>query len=184
MSMKWKRPVMAIGLFVLGLFAMSTAFADNKARIEANVSETLTQFYAQHAKNKDLAGKAKGMLIFPKITKGGVGVGGAYGQGVLQVDGKTVGYYTITSGSVGLTLGMASRSEIIMFMTQESLDKFTASNGWKVGVDAGVALVSLGTGGQYDTETLQQPILGFVFGEKGLIGDLSFQGSKITKNEV
>jgi hypothetical protein len=41
--------------------------------------------------------------------------------------------------------------------------------------------VSGDAGGQYDSATLNKPILGFTFGEKGLIGDLSFEGSKITK---
>jgi lipid-binding SYLF domain-containing protein len=50
-------------------------------------------------------------------------------------------------------------------------------------VDAQVALVSQGAGGAYDSETLKKPILGFVFDEKGLIGDLSLKGSKIKQIE-
>jgi lipid-binding SYLF domain-containing protein len=179
--MKWKNPLAAIGLVMLSLFASTTAFADSKAEIDTNVSQALKQFYAQNPKHKELADKAAGMLVFPHITKGGVGVAGEFGEGVLQVKDMTIDYYNIRSASIGLTLGIASRSEIVMFMTQESLDKFKNSKGWKIGVDAGVAIVSLGAGGQYDTKTLQKPILGFVFGEKGLIGDLSLEGSKITK---
>jgi lipid-binding SYLF domain-containing protein len=181
MNMKWKNPLVVTGLMMLSLFAGATAFAGSKPEIDASVSQALTQFYALHPKNKELADTATGMLVFPRITKGGVGIAGEYGEGVLHVKGKTVGYYSIGSASIGLTLGVARRSEIIMFMTQESLDKFENSGGWKIGVDAGIAVVSLGAGGQYDTKTLQQPILGFVFGEKGLIGDLSLEGSKISK---
>jgi lipid-binding SYLF domain-containing protein len=170
-----------MSLMLLSLFAITTAVADNKGEIDTSVSQALTKFYAQNPKHQELADKAAGMLVFPRVTKGGAGVAGEYGEGVLQVKGKTVDYYKITSGSVGATLGLASRSEIVMFMTQESLDKFTKSKGWKVGVDAGVAVASMGAGGQYDTKTLQQPIIGFVFGEKGLIADLSLEGSKITK---
>lgn len=179
--MKGKHSLAVMSLMLLSLFAITTAVADNKGEIDTSVSQALTTFYAQNPKHRELADKAVGILVFPRITKGGAGVAGEYGEGVLQVKGVTVDYYKITSGSVGLTLGMASRSEIVMFMTQESLDKFTKSKGWKVGVDAGVAVMSMGAGGQYDTKTLQQPILGFVFGEKGLIGDLSLEGSKITK---
>jgi len=68
-----------------------------------------------------------------------------------------------------------------MFMTQDSLDKFMASHGWSVGADAAVALISQGAGGQYDSDALGKPILGFVFAEKGLIGDASLEGSKITQ---
>jgi lipid-binding SYLF domain-containing protein len=179
--MKCKNPLAVIGLMMLSLFASTTVVAESKADIDASVSKALTQFYAHNPKNKELADKAAGMLVFPSITKGGVGVGGEYGVGALQVKGVNVGYYNIGSASIGLTLGIASRSEIVMFMTQESLDKFKNSDGWKIGVDAGVAIVAMGAGGQYDTKTLQKPILGFVFGEKGLIGDLSLEGSKITK---
>jgi lipid-binding SYLF domain-containing protein len=179
--MKWKYPLAAIGLVTLSLFVTSTAFADSKDEIDASVGKALKQFYALNPKNEELANKAEGILIFPSITKGGVGVAGEYGEGALQVKGMTVDYYNIMSASIGLTLGVATRAEIVMFMTQESLDKFKNSDGWKIGVDAGVAIVSMGAGGQYDTKTLQQPILGFVFGEKGLIGDLSLEGSKVSK---
>ncbi|KAF0190814.1 MAG: lipoprotein [Gammaproteobacteria bacterium] len=180
-NMKWKNPLAIIGVAMLSLFVITTAVAGSKGDIDASVSKALIQFYALNAKHKDLAAKAAGMLVFPSITKGGVGVAGEYGEGVLQVKGATVDYYNIGSASIGLTLGIASRSEIVMFMTEEALDKFKNSDGWKIGVDAGVAVVSVGAGGQYDTKTLQQPIIGFVFGEKGLIGDLSLEGSKITK---
>jgi lipid-binding SYLF domain-containing protein len=83
---------------------------------------------------------------------------------------------------VGLTLGVSQRSEMIMFMTQDALDKFKNSQGWSIGADTGVAVVSKGAGGEYDTATLGKPILAFVFSEKGLIGDLSLEGSKITKD--
>jgi lipid-binding SYLF domain-containing protein len=115
------------------------------------------------------------------VTKGGVGVAGEFGEGALRVNGQNVGYYSLSSASVGLTLGLAKHNEIIMFMTQEALDKFTSTKGWSVGADTGVAVLSKGAGGDYDTKTLQKPILGFVFGEKGLIGDASLDGSKITQ---
>ena len=121
------------------------------------------------------------MLVFPRVTKGGVGIGGEFGEGVLQVNGKTVGYYSVGAATVGLTLGLANHSEIIMFMTQESLDKFISQAGWSIGADAGITVVSGGANGSYDTETAKKPILGFVFAEKGLIGDLSLEGSKISK---
>jgi lipid-binding SYLF domain-containing protein len=80
-----------------------------------------------------------------------------------------------------LTLGLAKHKEVILFMTQEALDKFVNGHGWTIGADTGVAVLSKGAGGDYDSKTLQRPILGFVFGEKGLIGDLSFDGSKVSK---
>jgi lipid-binding SYLF domain-containing protein len=181
--MQANRLLTAIAATILGMLVSATSFADSKAEIDVGVEEALKTFYAYTPANKDLADRSAGMLIFPEITKGGVGIGGEYGEGVLQVKGKTVSYYSISSGSIGLTLGVAKRSEILLFMTQDSLDKFTKSQGWSVGADAGVALMSQGAGGTYDSKSLQRPILVFVFGEKGLIGDLSIEGSKIKKIE-
>ena len=169
----------ALAIAALGTSAVS--LAATKTQINKRVSATLTEFNTINPANKGLRGKAAGMLVFPRVTKGGIGVGGEFGEGVLQVNGKTIGYYSVGAASVGLTLGLAEHSEIIMFMTQDSLDKFTAGEGWSIGADAGITLVSGGASGSYDTQTQQKPILGFIFAEKGLIGDLSLAGSKITK---
>lgn len=181
--MRIHRLLAAATLTLVTAFVTAPSFAETKAIIDVSVDEALKQFYALNAANQDLASKSAGMLVFPQVTKGGVGIGGEYGEGVLQVGGKTVSYYSIGSASIGLTLGVSKRSEIVMFMTQEALDKFTKSEGWSIGADAGVALVSIGAGGAYDSDTLQKPIIGFVFGEKGLMGDLSLAGSKIKKIE-
>lgn len=181
--MKLRKYSAAIGVASLALLVSTASIAATKAEIDVSVSEALKQFHALSPANADLEKRATGMLVFPRVTKGGAGIAGEYGEGVLQVKGKTVGYYSIASASIGLTLGVAKRSEIVMFMNQETLDKFNASKGWSIGADTGIALVSKGAGGDYDTKTLQRPILGFVFGEKGLMADLSLEGSKINKLE-
>jgi lipid-binding SYLF domain-containing protein len=182
--MKLKPLAASIGLAILGVIASSGSFAHSKAQLDARAAKALNHFYSLNSANRSLAGRAAGILIFSRVTKAGAGVAGEFGEGVLEVKGKTVNYYSVGSASVGLTLGVARHSEIIMFMTQESLDKFMQSEGWSVGADTAVALVSEGAGGQYDSDITGKPILGFVFGEKGLIGDLSLEGSKITKIEA
>jgi lipid-binding SYLF domain-containing protein len=169
------------GLAIVALTSSAASFAASETQIDTRVSETLVNFNSINPENKVLGDKAAGVLVFPRVMKGGVGVGAEFGEGVLQVNGKTVGYYSVGAASVGLTLGLAKHSEIIMFMTQDSLNKFTSSDGWSIGADAGITVVSGGASGTYDTQTQQKPILGFVFAEKGLIGDLSFEGSKISK---
>jgi lipid-binding SYLF domain-containing protein len=181
MTMKLKSMMAVTGLALIALIASPACFARSKAQIDASADRAITRFYALNPQNKELAGKAAGVLIFGRVTKGGAGLAGEYGEGVLRVNGKTVDYYSVTSGSVGLTLGIAHHSEVILFMTPDSLDKFQKSEDWSAGADASFALVSQGSGGQYDTATLGKPILGFIFHEKGLLGDLSFKGSKITK---
>jgi lipid-binding SYLF domain-containing protein len=179
--MKLKSMMAVTGLTLLALIASSPSFARTKAEIDASANSAISRFYALNPQHKDLANKAVGILIFGRVTKGGAGVAGEFGEGALRVRGQNVGYYSLSSASVGLTLGVAKHDEIIMFMTQDALDKFTSTKGWAVGADTGIAMLSKGAGGDYDTKTLQRPILGFVFAEKGLIADVSLDGSKITQ---
>jgi lipid-binding SYLF domain-containing protein len=180
--MKLRTFTTATGLIVLGLIASTAAFAaPSKAELNAGATKALRHFYALNPMNRQLAKKAAGVLVFEHVTKGGIGVAGEHGDGVLRVEGNAVDYYSIGAASVGLTLGLGEHSEIIMFMSQEALDKFTNSQNWSVGADTAVAVVSAGAGGKYDSDTLNKPILGFVYGEKGLLGDLSFEGAKVTK---
>jgi lipid-binding SYLF domain-containing protein len=172
-----------IGLFVLTLGASVAARADSKQEIDIAVADTLQRFTGANPAHAELLRKASGVLVFPRITKAGAGIGGEHGDGALLSGGTTVRYYGLTSASVGLTLGAGQRSEVLLFMTREARDKFEASHTFNIGVDAQVALVSQGAGGAYDSETLKKPILGFVFNEKGLIGDLSLKGSKIKQIE-
>ena len=176
------KPLMAaMGLVVLGLMASTPSFARSKADIDASADAAVKKFYSMSPRHRELADKASGMLVFGRVTKAGAGVAGEFGEGVLRVHGKTADYYGIKSASVGLTLGVGKHREIILFMTQESLDKFIKSSGWSVGADASVTVVKTGAGGEYDTAVLAKPVIGFMFSEKGLLGDLSFEGSKVTK---
>jgi lipid-binding SYLF domain-containing protein len=175
------RNLFAAASFAAALLLSSVSFAATTAQIDERVHAAMQQFYRLNPAHRELVGRAKGVLVFPHITKGGVGVGGQFGEGALRIDGKNVAYYSVASASVGLTLGLAKHKEVILFMTQEALDKFTNSHGWTIGADTGVAVLSKGAGGDYDTQTLQRPILAFVFGEKGLIGDISLEGSKVSK---
>jgi lipid-binding SYLF domain-containing protein len=145
--------------------------------------EALDTLYKQSSAAKDLGAKAAGILVFPSVVKGGIGIGGEYGEGALLVHGKTAGYYNTASGSIGFQLGVQKKSQAIMFMNQKELDKFLSQehDGWKAGVDGSVALATLGAGGQLDTETAKKPIVGFIFSNKGLMYNLTFEGSKITK---
>ena len=179
--MKKRNLFAASGLTLLAMTMGAASFAESTASIDANASTALKQFNMLLPSNKKLQERAAGVLVFPEVTKAGAGIAGEHGNGLLQIKGKTVGYYSTNSASVGLTLGVAKRSEIIMFMTQKSLDDFVASKGWAIGADTGIAVMKAGVGGDYDTETTKKSILGFVYGEKGLIADVSLEGSKITK---
>ena len=179
--MKLRNPYAASGFMAVALLLSSVSLAATKAEIDQRVHVAMRQFYQLNPRHKELVARAKGVLVFPRITKGGIGVGGQYGEGALRIDGKTVGYYSVSGASVGLTLGLARHKEVILFMNQEALDKFMNSAGWSIGADTGVAVLDKGGGGDYDSQSLQRPILAFVFGENGLIGDASLEGTKVNK---
>ena len=132
---------------------------------------------------RELANKAVGILVFPSVVKAGFGIGGEYGEGILIVDQRPAGYYNMISASFGFQLGVQERSVIIMFMTREALDQFDRLAGWKVGVDASVAIITVGIGGSIDTDKATQPVLGFILDQKGLMYNLSLEGSKISRIE-
>ncbi len=163
------------------LLASGASLAQTKAAIDASVQETIDQFNSLDPRHEPLENKAAGVLIFPQVTKGGIALAAGYGAGALQVNRVTVAYYSIASTSFGLTAGMAMHSEIVMFMTQDALDAFTKSRGWSIGAKTGIALISKGMAGDYDSATLKKPILAFIFNQKGLMADLSLEGSKIKK---
>ena len=163
--------------------AADMASAKTAKEIDASVDACLDRFYQQVKDGKEIAGKTKGVLVMPGVIKAGLIVGGEYGEGALRVAGKTVSYYNLAAGSVGLQIGGEARDIIIMFMTDNVLKQFQASKGWEAGVDANVALVNIGGGERVDFTKLNDPIIGFVFDVKGLMADISLKGAKFTKVE-
>ncbi|HUO80517.1 MAG TPA: YSC84-related protein [Steroidobacteraceae bacterium] len=166
---------------VLAIALPGAGRAASKEEIDARVREAVEQLYQSSTAAKELAAKSRGMLVFPRIIKGGVGIGGEYGEGALLTGGRTADYYNIVSGSIGFQLGVQQQSVAILFMTDEALKRFRDSDGWKAGVDGSVAIATLGVGGELDTETVRKPIVGFVFSNKGLMYNLTLEGSKISR---
>ncbi len=178
-----RRAVLAVAAGCLfGPFGLPTATAavSSRAEIDAQSREALARLKEQTSAGAELASRAAGVLVFPKVLKGGVVVGGEYGEGQLRVGGVPTRYYRLASASVGFQLGVQQKSVVILFMTPESLDHFRRSKGWKAGVDASVAIATLGAGDQIDTETARKPVIAFVFSNKGLMYNLTLEGSRIT----
>lgn len=168
------------------LFAALTALAGiaqaaSPEKIERRTNEALKEFREDIGGADAVLAQAKGVLVFPLIRKGGFGIGGEYGQGALRVGGRTEAYYSTAAASIGFQIGAQSRRQIIVFLDQGALDKFRSSDGWEIGVDASVAVITVGAGGAIDTTQLNQPIVAFVFDNKGLMYNLSLEGSKISR---
>ena len=164
--------------------AMFAAVADGRAasaaRIDADIDRTLTHFYDQVGGARELVSSAAGVLVFPSVVKAGMGVGGEYGEGALRTQGRTRAYFNTVSASIGFQLGVQARSVIILFMTPDALERFRRTKGWKVGVDGSVTVVTIGAGGSLDSNQIKNPVLGFIFDAKGLMYNLTLEGTKIS----
>ena len=157
------------------------ANAGRRATIDADVDATLTRLYNTVHGSRELVSKARGVLVFPSVISAGFWVGGQYGQGALRIGEQTSGYYSVAAASFGLQIGAQSKAIIMLFMTQEALDKFTHSQGWAAGVDATVAVIRVGANGNVDTSTATGPVEAFVLTNAGLMAGVSLEGSKISR---
>jgi len=155
--------------------------AKSSLEIDAAIESAIDRFTNEIQGAQTYLDGARGILVIPKMIKAGLVLGLEYGEGALVVDNIKVQYYRAFSGSLGLQLGIGSKDLIILFYDDEAMDDFLYSSGWQVGVDGSVALLDMGAGGSFDSTESQDPIIGFVFGHKGLIAGLSLEGTKFTK---
>ena len=180
--MKLKITSILSAFLVLAMaFPMMSAHAASKEELNAEVRATLKKLYQERPAAKELGAKAKGILVFPTVVKGGIGIGGEFGDGALLVNNRIIAYYRTISASIGFQLGAQARSQVIMFMTGSALKNFQNSDGWEAGVDGSVAIAEFGVGGTITTETAKAPIIGFILDNKGLMYNLTLEGSKISR---
>jgi len=159
----------------------TNVWAATAKEIDASVDATLERLYGEVRDGKKLVQEAKGVLVFPKVYKAGFGIGGEYGEGALRINGKTVDYYSTAAGSFGFQIGAQKKSIILLFMQDETLSHLRRSSNWKAGADASIAVISVGAGGSIDTAKLNEPIVAFIIGQKGLMYNLTLEGTKFTK---
>ncbi|MDR0244668.1 MAG: hypothetical protein LBJ65_23970 [Burkholderia sp.] len=158
--------------------------ASKRQSIDASVNATLSRLYSTVPGSRELVAKSRGVLVFPNVLQAGLIIGGQSGNGALRVGGSTVGYYNTSSLSVGLQAGAQSKAIVFLFMTQDALDSFRKSEGWAAGADASVAVVKVGANGAVDTTTATAPVEVLVLTNAGLMGDLSVNGTKVTKLNI
>jgi lipid-binding SYLF domain-containing protein len=178
----------ATGLLIAGCTTTRpdapTDRAARRREIDSGADETLTRLYSNARGSRELADRARGMLIFPRVLSAGLVVGGEYGDGVLRTGGRPAGYYRLVGGSFGWQIGAQSQAIVLMFLTQDALDRFRNSNGWTVGADATVSVARVGASGDIDTNTVRQSVVGFALTNVGLYAGVKLDGSKITRLDL
>lgn len=176
---------MVAGMLVLAgvLGSASSALAASAEEIDIKVDGTLKKFKSEVTGGAEFLERAKGILVFPGVLKGGFIVGGEFGEGALRVGGETVQYYNIASASLGFQIGGQQYAIVMVFLQDEALAKFRESKGWEAGVDGSVAVAEWGAGKDINTQNFKDPIVGFVFDNKGFMAGISLEGSKITRRD-
>jgi lipid-binding SYLF domain-containing protein len=174
-------PVLAMAAAALCSGGAAIAASSTSKPIDKEVHATLKTLYETEPGAKALGAKAKGILVFPTVRRAGLVIGGQHGEGALLKKGKIADYYTTNAISIGLEAGAQSYSFALFFMTDEALSKFEKSDGFEIGAEANVVFLDSGAAAGASTATAGAPVYGVAFGQKGLMGGVSLQGTKITK---
>jgi len=180
MKIQSTHKIWALTTVVFFLSACSV-FETTAKSIDQDADEVLKVFTTDIDGSEIFLDQSAGFLVFPRAFRAGLGVGAETGEGVLRIGGKTVDYFRITSGSLGLQAGAQARSIVICFMSENALNDFRNSSGWRVGVDGSVALIDVGAGKTIDSQNVRGPIVGFIFNSSGLMANLTLEGTRFTR---
>ena len=170
--------ILMAGMLFIG---PSQTLAASAAEINREVNAALKTLYAKSPSAKTLSETAKGILLFPTITKAGFIVGGQYGEGALRVGGKTVGFYSTVAASYGLQAGVQKFGYALFFMTDSALKYLDKSDGWELGTGPSIVIVDVGAAKAFTTTTGKSDVYAFFFSQRGLMAGLGLQGTKVTK---
>ena len=171
----------ALALVVAALGPQGPAHAASAREIDRDATDALKTLYQKTPDARVLANKAVALLVFPRIVKAGFVIGGQYGDGALRQRGRTTGYYRSVAASYGLQAGVQAFGYVLFFMDDASLKYLEKSDGWELGSGPSLVVVDTGFAKSMSTTTLQSGVYAFIFDQKGLMGGLGLQGSKITK---
>lgn len=185
MSMRRLAAVLLVQI-TLGLAFGVAAFAHvplapTTSEIDQGVTAALKELYAHNEAARALGAKAKAVLVFPDIKKGAFIIGAQWGYGALRKGAKTVGYYRTVAASYGFQAGVKKFGYALFFMTDSALAYLDASGGWAIGTGPSVVVVDQGVARSLTTTNLRSDVYAFVFSQKGLMGGIGLEGSKITK---
>lgn len=179
-QMRWLGSVLLLAAAV-AVAPATPARAASRAELDRDARQALQRLYGSDSAAKLLGKKARAVLVFPNVVKAGFMFGGQIGEGVLLKGGKTAGYYNTIAGSFGLQAGGQVFGYALFFMNDAALAYLDSSDGWEIGVGPSIVVVDSGMAKSITSSTLTQDVYAFIFDQKGLMGGVGIQGSKITK---
>ena len=169
-----------LAVLTVALLAPAAALAADRTALERDARNAYNKLVARVPAAKALSREADAVLVFPKITKAGLVVGGQYGDGVLFRGDKIVGYYNTSGASYGFQAGAQQFGYAMFLMNEKAVHALTKNEGFEVGVGPSVVVVDQGMGKTMTTTTATEDIYAFIFSQKGLMAGIGLQGNKIT----
>jgi lipid-binding SYLF domain-containing protein len=151
------------------------------SELSKSSNAALQSLYAKVPGAKAIGAQARAVLVFPKVTKAGLGIGGQYGEGALIKGGKTVAYYNTAGVSTGLQAGAQTYGYAMFFMNDAALNQLDKAGGFEVGAGPSIVVMDEGKAKTTTSTTMKDDIYAFIFSQKGLMAGLGLQGNKITK---
>jgi lipid-binding SYLF domain-containing protein len=170
--------IVATGVAMLALAVPTLASAETAAEIRERSVAALKTLYATDAKAAAIGKKAAGVLIFPKIVKGGFVISGSSGNGALIVNKQVRKYYNFSSASFGLEAGVQGYGYALFLMNPSALASAQKNESWDVGSDPNVVALDKGGLAELDTRSLDKGVYAFAFGQKGLMAGISLKGAR------
>ena len=172
---------LAVTAISVAIAFASVSLAASKASIDRDAKATLDKLYRNNPGAKALGDKSVAVLVFPSIVKGGFIIAGHFGDGALRKKGKSVAYYRSLAASYGFQAGAQAFGYVLFFMDEDSLRYLDNSGGFELGTGPSLVVLDEGFAKSFSTTTLQKGIYAFIFDQKGLMGGVGIQGTKITK---
>jgi lipid-binding SYLF domain-containing protein len=158
-----------------------SGFAASAAELQREGRASLDQLYATQPSAKLLGSHATAILVFPRMVKAGFMFGGQIGEGVRFDKGKVAGFYNSVAASYGFQAGIQAFGYALFFMNREALRQLDATRGFELGMGPSIVIVDEGLGRSLTTNTLTSDVYAYIFDQKGLMGGVGIQGSKITR---
>jgi lipid-binding SYLF domain-containing protein len=181
--MEGRRRTPYLAMLVLALLALDVqaGLAASAAELSRDGRAALNQLYARQRSAKLLGQRARAVLVFPSIVKAGFMFGGQIGEGVMFRGSRVSGYYNTVAGSYGFQAGIQKYGYALFFMNDAALKQFDDTEGFEVGAGPSLVVVDEGMGKSMTSNTITSDVYAYIFNQKGLMGGLGIQGSKITK---
>lgn len=158
------------------LAGCSTAPSRPEAKdvLSAQVKEAVAIFKEKDPEIQRFFDKSYGYAVLPKVAKGAIWIGGAYGKGEVFEQGKMVGYCDMKQATLGFSFGGEYFREIVFFGDKTDMDKFKAEEYTFAAQATGVAA----TAGAAAKADYKDGMAVFVTTDKGLMVDASLGGQK------